>query len=87
MNGFKRDIGIKEILLVAALIAALYGGFSGVHKIAVDEANHAISEHQTIKQIQDTQSTIKEQVGRIDERTKLTAEAVARVEKKLDEDH
>ena len=42
---FKRDIGVKELLAIAALIGAIFGAFQGIRGVAASVSSDQINEH------------------------------------------
>ena len=52
---FKRDIGVKELLMVAALIGAVFGGVQGIRGVAASVSSNQIKEHTIITEEKHTE--------------------------------
>ena len=87
-----RDVGIKELLLVFAIIGVIYGGFRGIGEIAATVSQKQISDHTIIteekhadqyEQMRIEQSIIKTDVEVTKERVNMIGEDVKEIKELL----
>ena len=52
---FKRDIGVKELLAIAALIGAIFGGIQGIRGVAASVSSNQIKEHTIVTEEKHTE--------------------------------
>ena len=50
-----REVGLKEIIVVFALIAAIYGGIEGISRIASNVYSKQINEHALVTEVKHTE--------------------------------
>lgn len=88
----KRDIGVKELLLVAALIGAIFGGIQGIRGVAASVSSGQIKEHTIVteqghtKQFQELmqeQNIIKMDVAVTKEQVKQIGDDVSEIKEML----
>ena len=92
----RRDIGVKELLAVAALIGAAFGGIQGIRGVAASVSSDQIKEHTIVTEqkhadqyqefIQE-QNIIKMDVAVTKERVKTISEDVKEIKEMIREVH
>jgi len=89
---FKRDIGVKELLAVAALIGAIFGGIQGIRGVAASVSSNQIKEHTIVteekhseqyNEFMQEQNIIKMDVAVTKERVKQIGDDVNEIKEML----
>ena len=93
---FKRDIGVKELLVIAALIGAVFGGIQGIRGVAASVSSGQIKEHTIVteeknseqyREFMQEQNIIKMDVAVTKERVKQIGEDVNEIKEMIREVH
>jgi hypothetical protein len=48
---FNRDVGVKEVIAIFALISVIYAGMEGISRIAARESVKQINEHSVVTEV------------------------------------
>ena len=89
---FKRDIGIKELLVIAALIGAVFGGIQGIRGVAASVSSDQINKHTIVTEERHTdqynefmqeQNIIKMDVAVTKEQVKQIGEDVSEIKEMI----
>ena len=89
---FKRDIGVKELLAVAALIGAIFGGVQGIRGVAASVSSNQIKEHtisteerhsEQYNEFMQEQNVIKMDVAVTKEQVKTISEDVKEIKEMI----